>query len=1097
MCIKHISQQGKKPDRRRKSNSDAADDAVGADISDEVRGEKRAGQDVGSMLDTTHVQLDGEESLVAGQQMDQFALSSSEWEYAMPTQSTTHGQSEEMLSNSQPLNDVHTGTFHDKSHLELLHDSPSFQAPNSFMCAQTNAQATTLALKHWIVQALNAAGTSGNAIASHTYLRACLKIAISLTKQASHAFEHEDVPPIGSNSEWSLYTVVHLKSNDHASHTMDLNGQFERFLQQFGVDDYEGENAGHADDIDQQLKSFLSSEIENGEHSGEPRDEMDSLCVRKPTQQLDILDVHSAEIKCPDSKPSHSDDEVGMIFRLGLLLYEIFSGGQSSSALQALASTDGSFVSLSRLTMMPQSSNDHNQAKRHQGTSGSRREMGLCQMSCEYLNFLGAPSVLCSVIANMLEGVYGDLRGNEAYSTIKDVTADLELMLSKPKKFLRELDTEQLSLNGLQLDAFEFSRDEEYECIRSCYARFIGIDGSSEAVIIKGESGSGKTFLCNRVSQFIQAEGGMFLTAKFDQLQQARPLSALSSAFDEYCQILLHGKDSNWAIGVVNQLKTSLGRDARYLTSIIPKLSLVLGTDAPMAEYDFNENCQTSVHRLYLLICKFVDVVCTSSAVSVTLLADDAQWADGASIAVLTRLLKQKHRNFFFIACCRDEEMIDGHPFFKMIDTLNTFGVYSTTVRLGRVDEVDIEDAVSGALYLLPRQVKSLSRILHNKTMGNILYVLQIMLSLYRDGLLYLDLGRKRWAWDETQIAAMDLPDNIALCYAKRIGKLDPEVQLVLHLVSMFGSSVKFNCVEFIGAQLNMKIGEPLHKAETVGLVSIIDGCISFSHDMIQQAAYEMISEQDRNASHLIYGRCLIQFAEDINNEEVLFAAVNQLNLGGHGGVSETEECFVFAKYNLMAGQRAMNMSQFSNAYTLLNHAVQFLRQSNENVWVQEERYPFVLELYELTCKAALAVGDVQGLKMFAEEVLKNAKHADDKVKTQMVVVSNLAYASKIRQALQLGLVILAQLGEELSNNPTQEEIDQSVLGATSLLMVTADSVLGLPLMTDRKKLNAMRILAQIQIISIFVNPSQQPLIVSRMVNLTIRYGKHILYSRQ
>lgn len=183
-----------------------------------------------------------------------------------------------------------------------------------------------------------------------------------------------------------------------------------------------------------------------------------------------------------------------------------------------------------------------------------------------------------------------------------------------------------------------------------------------------------------------------------------------------------------------------------------------------------------------------------------------------------------------------------------------------------------------------------------------------------------------------------------------------------------------------------------------------------------------------------------------------------------------------------------MQMSQFSNASSLFNHGLSFLKNNGLSYW--NDHSGFILELYELSCSCALAVGDVHGLQALSDQVLKHARNHDDTVKTQMVVMTSLAYASKIVDALQLGLSILAQLGEVISANPTQAELDQQALSTTSLLVTCSlNDFLQYLTMTCFRKIAAMRILAKIQIIAHFVNLPLQALLVMKMVNMTISHG--------
>lgn len=594
--------------------------------------------------------------------------------------------------------------------------------------------------------------------------------------------------------------------------------------------------------------------------------------------------------------------------------------------------------------------------------------------------------------------------------------------------------------------------------------------------------GSGKSWLSRKVAEYIQADGGVFLTSKFDDMGQEKPFSALSMAFDKYCDLILQKKDSDWANKVVTRLQLALGQDAASLLGLIPKLGLVLGNDASAgtAEFSFSGSCRNAVQRMYFLICKFMEAICSDS--SLTLLLDDTQWADDASIDLLNQLLRRHQIKFFLIVCSRDDEIGGGDPFLNMLGNLHSFGVGSTVTKLGSIDQDEVKAVMSKALCLLPRQVKTLASIVHKRTKGLILFVMQLILSLEHDGLLHIDLGHKRWVWDQDKIESMRLPENVAICFAQKVNWLSPAVRAAIHLLSMFGHSTRLDILQCIGARLNMNVTPLLQQAEMEGLVNNVGGCISFSHDRIKRAAYEMISEQNRLANHLVYGQCLIELADQTNDDDVMFLAVKQINIAG-SGAANTDKHVAFAEYNMRAGKRAMQMSQFSYAYSLFNHGLSFLDQTNH--W--NDHYDFSLELYELSCRCALVVGDVLGLQVLSDKVMTHARNSNQDANGCHVVHGVCIENSRCSA---FGLAILAQLGEEISTDPTQAELDQEALRTTNLLVTSSlHAIFNYPTMSCFRKVTAMRILAQIQIIAPFVNPPLQALIIMKMVNMTISHG--------
>ena len=150
------------------------------------------------------------------------------------------------------------------------------------------------------------------------------------------------------------------------------------------------------------------------------------------------------------------------------------------------------------------------------------------------LKVLGIPTSLCNLIHNMIDSIHGDLSGNEAYKSMSDVQTDIQLLIDSPTKYLYDVNIDKLAVTGLQLDGYELGRDIEFGILQSSYRRSISIsttpsNQSNECGIIVGPSGIGKSVLANRLGNSISSTGGLFLSGKFDQMQQPTPFSALAS----------------------------------------------------------------------------------------------------------------------------------------------------------------------------------------------------------------------------------------------------------------------------------------------------------------------------------------------------------------------------------------------------------------------------------------------------------------------------------------------------------------------------------------------------------------------------------------
>lgn len=75
---------------------------------------------------------------------------------------------------------------------------------------------------------------------------------------------------------------------------------------------------------------------------------------------------------------------------------------------------------------------------------------------------------------------------------------------------------------------------------------------------------------------------------------------------------------------------------------------------------------------------------------------------------------------------------------------------------------------------------------------------------------------------------------------------------------------------------------------------------------MIQAASYDLIGDRDRRSNHITYGQFFANLAQLSNDNELLFVAANQSNLGGVNAVSQDELIFM-ADHNVRAGRKTTN----------------------------------------------------------------------------------------------------------------------------------------------------------------------------------------------
>ncbi|KAL3792871.1 hypothetical protein HJC23_004796 [Cyclotella cryptica] len=1001
---------------------------------------------------------------------------------------------------------------------------------------------TTVPLRRWI----KASKEQATALSS-TYLECSLRIAISITRQIgdaeSGAASHGPAllpPPFPTASlDWVDFITVCLESTGE---TVEWNSEALSPSERNSLTASTGSSP--SDNTEELLHKIAQDAKQEGEES--QIEENEWIERAESRENVDYLRVRSAQIVYvggTNQVPTRREKR-NRIYSLGLVFYELFSGGMLPPPALLISSTnddDGTvdqgegrgcatnnednagpwvdFASAVNVSdevggRLPHDNVESNGCndwyvtasipnKRRQTPLSSVHSMSsgqslsspgtipvLGKISVEYLVTKGVPRPLCDLICNMIDCVNGDFMSDDSYEDMSHVLSDLQLMLEKPSIFLHNLDVDKLSRTGLELNDIDFVRDNEYVSLQCAYQR--SIEGSSEMAIITGLSGTGKSTLANRLGHYVVANGGLFLSGKFDQMQQAKPFSAVASAFNNFCDALATQEESEHARLVASKLRTALGSDLYYLAQVIPNLSQLLKEN--FCHQSSSHDCVNAQSRLHYLFCQFVDVIASCFEGPVTLFMDDVQWADSSSISIIGQLLKMSRsfknkKHLFFLGCCRNDEMGSDHPFWKMVESVNVLGFKTAVVKLDVMDRDTVNQAVSMLLHLSPRLVRSLSDIVYQKTKGNPLFVSRLLRSLNREGLLRISLTRHRWEWDEEKIQSRKLPDDVANFFVQSINSLSCDVKVALSFLSCFGASTDCAVIQGLENYLQMRLTEPLNVAIDEGLVSKLGQRYYFSHDRLQEAAYSMINEQHRCQQHMNYGLALMNLsAIDLSsgNKNLFFTAVMQINLGGPSAVQgNAEQYYLISSYNLMAGKKAMEMSDFASAFAFFEQGILFLR---ENHW--QEQYDLSLELFNLAAKCALTIKRLTRLDMICNQLLQNARSfEEDTLNISLISASALTF-SKVYDSVRYCLIVLSQLGVNIPESASRDDTLNLVTQTQSLLnSIADDTLLNYQVMADFKKIMAMKFLAKLELSVLQTNPALQPFVTIKMCELSMEYG--------
>ncbi|KAL3817360.1 hypothetical protein ACHAXA_004486 [Cyclostephanos tholiformis] len=949
------------------------------------------------------------------------------------------------------------------------------------------------------------------ALSSDNYLRSALRVARSLADQLCRDEADElknggsgrrRSPLLAAAIDWADRTVVHLSSNEKNRGVPGCDGT--------PYDEVDVQPLPLSSKSDpRELQAMLNFLISDQSLYTREDDENQAAPESVEAGKQNIVSYHnvawaeilpfSAEYKsCGNVRDR---DEFHRIYSLGLVFYELFSGGERPPVTKVINGEtlpyydQASSIDFSRRLSFSDQPGDIGDSSIQisdvhpipRKKKASPILSTLCSITIETLKRKGVPVSLSSLIGNMIDCVNGDLSGRDAYRTMSDVRSDLQLMLDKPDRFLYDMDVEKLAVTGLQLNEAVFDRTTDYSALQNSYRR--SISGEYEFAVIVGPSGIGKTVLANRLGSFASVDGALFLTGKFDQLQQTTPFSALASAFSEYCNQMAKGCRYNDLELVASNLRVALGGEARHLVKVIPNLSAVLGEGADQYE---DQDCANAQARIQHLLCLFVDVISSFSGVPVLLFLDDLQWSDPASLGAMNQLLKylrassNSKRQFFFLGSCREEGLFEEHPLESTLTSIRQFGVHATVIKLACFDKDTTNQMVSDLLCLFPRLTRTLSEIIHHKSQGNPFFFSQLMTSLCRDGLVRLSLSRRRWEWDEDKIQSTKLPDDVAELLSLNIERSSNEVQNALSVLSCFGARSDCVIMKILEAKLGIPLIKPLQVAVAEGIINLVDGSYSFGHDRLQEAAYSMMNPADRCLFHFKYGVALVPSALDLEDDAILFTAANQINLGGVAPVRDSEQAVLIANLNLTAGCKAMEMSDFPSAYSFLDHGISFLPKGH---W--QDHYDLSLQIFDAASKCALLNGNFSNFNILTDECLKSAKRFEDKLNTMFNKVTALFYTSKLSESFKICVDVISQLGEPLPESSSEMDVKFHVEQTKVMLQGFSEEreLIEYKRMTDPYKIMAMKFLKRLVACAQFARPQIVPLVTVKIVQLSIVHG--------
>ncbi|MFL9822159.1 AAA family ATPase [Tolypothrix campylonemoides VB511288_2] len=646
-----------------------------------------------------------------------------------------------------------------------------------------------------------------------------------------------------------------------------------------------------------------------------------------------------------------------------------------------------------------------------------------------------------------------------------------------------------------------YGREKEVDIIIESFNRVCA--GKTEFMLVAGFSGIGKTVVVNAVQKPIVRQRGYFIRGKYDQFQKNIPFSAFVQAFRDLIQQLLSESDAQlqqWKA----KLLLALGENGQVIIDVIPELENIIGEQPSVIELSGN----AATNRFNLLFKKFIQVFTTQDHPLVIFL-DDLQWADSASLKLLQLLLSEFDiRYLLLIGAYRDNEVFAAHPLLATLEEIGKLSVTINTITLSTLKKCHIKHLIADTLICSSEIAETLMELVYQKTKGTPFFINYFLKSLNENELIKFNFKTGSWECDISQIRDLVLADDVVEFLKIQLQNLPKKTQEVLKFAACIGNSFNLKKLSIVcehslietafylwqalqegfivpkneAYKFFQKISETditdnlfLEKINIWSVTQNIENITyQFSHDRVQQAAYLLIPDRQKQFIHLKIGQLLLKNTSDEEQEEIIFDIVNHLNIAAQL-INEQCQKYQLIKLNFNAGCKAKLSTAYEPAVRYFNYAISLL---DTDSW--QNHYEITLAVYLEAAETEYLNTNCERAMELTELIQKQAITVLDRVKAFQLKIQLYQTQSQMLKAIDTGMQVL-----EMLEVPW---VKQSHKSSTPTLPALTD-LEHIAVMTDPYKLAALQILTALYPPVYIAKPKMVPQLIQTMVNLCTQNG--------
>ena len=640
-----------------------------------------------------------------------------------------------------------------------------------------------------------------------------------------------------------------------------------------------------------------------------------------------------------------------------------------------------------------------------------------------------------------------------------------------------------------------FGREKEISDILDAFEQ-LKAQGVS-MVMVGGAAGVGKTALINEIRRLLGERDAIFISGKFDQLQQGVPYSAISDAFDLWVRRLLASpKDEieQWR----QRLEENFGQNLQLLVEIIPKMEKIVGKQPPLAKLGLMEE----QNRFKMLLQNFFRAVSRPDH-PLVLFLDDLQWADRASLNLLEMCRNDSTlKGLLIMGAYREEEARKSESLGEFLRKAENMEAGFVNISLSPFSAEEVAEFTALATNQRIAEAAPLGAFLYEKSRGNPFAVIEFVKWLHAREYLELDPNTGAWTWKASESRMHDIPASIADLLTKRLEDLPSAMRQVLSTASCIGHEFEADLLVSLSSgssvyprdALNLFVKESfiLPVAADSRSKELLEGdpeqsTFRFSHDKIHDAAYYRSDESRRMSIHFKIGETLLKKRKQNDSDEHLFEIVNHFNLSGDL-IEQSELKATFSELCLQAAWKAHKSGALRLAFSYVADGLHVLGDSG---WGRHRDVTMALHVQGV--KSAYLCGETGAMEAWGKAVEENSDDIVEKAEIYEVQIQSLLCDNKLSEALDLAVGVLHKLDVKLPRAPGKIHTLFAAIRALLLLGGRKpEKYMELPEIRDPKALAASRVLYHAMTPAYFSASALFPHILFKLAEISVKKGNSI-----